>query len=434
MIGATDALIGFALMLGMMFVGVPVAAALFLVAALGAALWLGMPMLMAFGGNSWSVLNDFTLTSIPLFILLGEILLRSGMADRMYESLSDWVSRWPGGLLHTNVLASGVFAAVSGSSVATAATIGSVALPAMASRGYAPRMALGSIAAGATLGILIPPSINMIIYGAMTNTSIGRLFLAGVAPGLLMMALFLGWIALASRLNPQICGAPAPTRPLGERLRRLSGLAPPVVIFAVVMGGIYAGWATPTEAAALGVLAAVALAALARRLSVAMLHQAFEATVRLSAMILLILVAAQFLNFAIGVMGVPQAMTRLVAAMAGSPLEALLLLTVFYLVIGCFLETLSMMVATIPVVFPIVVHFGIDPVWFGVFLVILMEVALITPPIGMNLYVVQGVRGEGPISDVIRGAAPFVLVMLAMVAVLIALPQLALWLPDRVFG
>ncbi len=434
MIGATDALIGFALMLGMMFVGVPVAAALFLVAALGAALWLGMPMLMAFGGNSWSVLNDFTLTSIPLFILLGEILLRSGMADRMYESLSDWVSRWPGGLLHTNVLASGVFAAVSGSSVATAATIGSVALPAMASRGYAPRMALGSIAAGATLGILIPPSINMIIYGAMTNTSIGRLFLAGVAPGLLMMALFLGWIALASRLNPEICGAPAPTRPLGERLRRLSGLAPPVVIFAVVMGGIYAGWATPTEAAALGVLAAVALAALARRLSVAMLHQAFEATVRLSAMILLILVAAQFLNFVIGVMGVPQAMTRLVAAMAGSPLEALLLLTVFYLVIGCFLETLSMMVATIPVVFPIVVHFGIDPVWFGVFLVILMEVALITPPIGMNLYVVQGVRGEGPISDVIRGAAPFVLVMLAMVAVLIALPQLALWLPDRVFG
>ncbi|SEA33029.1 TRAP transporter large permease [Rubrimonas cliftonensis] len=434
MIGATDALIGFALMLGMMFLGVPVAAALFLVAALGAAVWLGMPMLMAFGGNSWSVLNDFTLTSIPLFILLGEILLRSGMADRMYESLSDWVSRWPGGLLHTNVLASGVFAAVSGSSVATAATIGSVALPAMASRGYAPRMALGSIAAGATLGILIPPSINMIIYGAMTNTSIGRLFLAGVAPGLLMMALFLGWIALASRLNPEICGVPAPTRPLGERLRRLSGLAPPIVIFAVVMGGIYAGWATPTEAAALGVLAAVALAALARRLSVTMLHQAFEATVRLSAMILLILVAAQFLNFVIGVMGVPQAMTRLVAAMAGSPLEALLLLTLFYLVIGCFLETLSMMVATIPVVFPIVVHFGIDPVWFGVFLVILMEVALITPPIGMNLYVVQGVRGEGPISDVIRGAAPFVLVMLAMVALLIALPQLALWLPDRVFG
>jgi tripartite ATP-independent transporter DctM subunit len=433
MISAAAALTGFALMLGCMFLGIPVAAALFLVAALGGWLYLGTPVLMVFGSNSWSVLNDFVLTSIPLFVLLGELLLRSGIADRMYGALSDWVSRWPGGLLHTNVLSSGVFAAVSGSSVATAATVGTVALPALGARGYDERMALGSIAAGATLGILIPPSINMIIYGSMTNTSIGRLFLAGVLPGLAMIGLFLAWIALRCRLDPSLAGRAEDAPPLRERLARLRWLIPPVVIFGIVMGGIYGGLATPTEAAALGVLAALALAAWERRMSVAMLHACFVSTVRLSAMILLILLAASFLNFIIGIMGVPQALTELVSTYASGPVTVLLLLLVFYLVLGCFLETLSMMVATIPIVFPVVQHFGIDPVWFGVFLVIMMEVALIPPPIGMNLYVVQGVRGRGAMGDVIRGALPYVAVMLATIGLLIAVPGLALWLPDRVF-
>jgi tripartite ATP-independent transporter DctM subunit len=351
----------------------------------------------------------------------------------MYNSLGDWVGRWPGGLFHTNVASSGLFAAVSGSSVATAATIGTVALPALRERRYDERMALGSIAAGATLGILIPPSINMIIYGSMSNTSIGQLFVAGLIPGIILLLFFMGWIVLATRLKPGLAGDPIPPMPLKARLLSLVHLAPPVFIFVIVMGSIYFGWATPTEAAALGVLAALVMAAVQRRLSIPMLHAAFLSTVRLSAMILLILVAAQFLNFIIGIMGVPQALTGLVASFASSPLEVMLLLVVFYLVLGCFLETLSMMVASIPVVMPIVIHFGIDPVWFGVFLVIMMEVALITPPIGMNLYVVQGVRGTGPLTDVIVGALPFVLIMLAMVALLIAVPQIALFLPERMF-
>ncbi|MEM8854481.1 MAG: TRAP transporter large permease [Pseudomonadota bacterium] len=420
-------------MLAMMLVGIPVAAALFLTAALGGLLYLGLPTLMVFGSNTWSVLNDFILTSIPLFILLGEILLRSGISDRMYGALGGLVGRWPGGLFHTNVASSGLFAAVSGSSVATAATIGTVALPALRERGYDERMALGSIAAGATLGILIPPSINMIIYGSMSNTSIGQLFIAGLIPGAILLSFFMGWIVLATLLRPGLAGEAPDRLSLRQRLTSLVHLAPPVFIFVIVMGSIYFGWATPTEAASLGVLAALVMAAVQRRLSIAMLHGAFLSTVRLSAMILLILVAAQFLNFIIGIMGVPQALTALVASFASTPLEVMLLLVVFYLVLGCFLETLSMMVASIPVVMPIVLHFGIDPVWFGVFLVIMMEVALITPPIGMNLYVVQGVRGQGPLTDVIIGALPFVVIMLAMVALLIAVPQIATFLPERMF-
>ena len=434
MISAAGALTGFAMMLAMMLLGLPIAAALFLTAAIGGLLYLGTPTLLVFGNSTWSVLNDFVLTSIPLFILLGEILLRSGISDRMYQALGDWVGRWPGGLFHTNIASSGLFAAVSGSSVATAATIGTVALPALRERGYDERLSLGSIAAGSTLGILIPPSINMIIYGSMSNTSIGQLFVAGIVPGLVILALFMGWIILVTTLKPSLAGDPAAALPLRQRLLRLVHLAPPVFIFVIVMGSIYLGWATPTEAAALGVLAATAMAALVGRLTIAMLHAAFLSTAKLTAMILLILVAAQFLNFIIGIMGVPQALTGLVASIASSPLEVILLLVVFYLVLGCFLETLSMMVASIPVVMPIVIFFGIDPVWFGVFLVVMMEVALITPPIGMNLYVVQGVRGDGPISDVIIGALPFVFIMLAMVALLIAVPGIALWLPEHMFG
>lgn len=434
MISISGALIGFCVMLGLLFIGLPVAATLFLVAVLGAATYLGTPTLLAFGNNTWSVLNDFVLTSIPLFILLGEVLLRSGITDRMYVSLSDWVSRLPGGLLHTNIAASGLFAAVSGSSVATAATIGTVAVPALQSRGYDDRLALGSIAAGATLGILIPPSINMIIYGAMSNTSIGQLFVAGVVPGLIMMALFMGWIIVASLLRPSLVGRAEAVAPLGERLGRLVDLAPPLVIFVLVMGSIYFGWATPTEGAALGVLVALAMAALQRRLSFAMLNECFLSTSRITAMILLILIAAQFVNFVIGILGVPQALTGAIAALGATQLQVIVLLIVFYLVLGCFLETLSMMVATIPVVMPIVIHFDIDPVWFGIFLVIMMEVALITPPVGMNLYVVQGVRGSGKITEVIHGALPFVAVMLLMVAILVAAPEIALWLPRQMFG
>ena len=435
MITVSEAFVGFFIMLGLMLIGLPVAGALFAVAILGALMYLGTPTLMMFGNQMWSILHDFVLTAIPMFILLGEILVRSGITDRMYTALSDWMRRWPGGLLHTNIGACGMFSAVSGSSVATAATIGTVALPSMKRNGYSERLALGTIAAGATLGILIPPSINMIIYGSMSNTSIGRLFLAAIVPGLLLIAMFMIFVAVICVLRPRMGGDALPPVPMSERLARLKDLLPPLLIFAVVMGSIYTGWATPTESAAVGVIAALVLAAARRRLSIRMLNESVLAVVRITAMIMLIVLAAQLLSFVMGVLRIPQAITTLVADTGATQLQIILMLIVFYLILGCFLETLSMMITTIPIVMPIVLFFGIDPVWFGVFLVLMMEIALITPPLGMNLFIVQGVRPNGgSVMDVVWGAMPFTLIMLLMVAILIAFPQVALFVPDVLYG
>lgn len=433
MIDFAGAAIGFGLMLGMMVLGVHVAVSIFLISVLGAVVYLGPQLLNTFGTQLWAVMNDFILTAIPLFILLGELLLRSGITQKMYHGLSDWLGRLPGGLLHTNIGASALFASVSGSSVATAATISTVALPEFRARGYNERLVLGSIAAGATLGILIPPSVNLIIYGALTSTSIGRLFAAGIVPGLLLAALFMVAIALICTIYPKLAGIEMERPDLAQRMRSLRHLVPPLSVFAVVMGSIYLGWATPTEAAAVGVLMAFALAAGNRALNFRMLHEAFISTVRTTAMILLIIIAAFYLKFIIGILGVPQAMTAFVAAMDLTTLQFILALVVFYLILGCFIETLSMMVGTLPIVFPVVVFMGIDPVWFGIFLVLMMELALITPPVGMNLFVVQGVRRTGPVTDVFWGVLPFVVVVLVMVALITAFPALVTWLPYRIF-
>lgn len=433
MIGVFEAGTGFLLMLGLMLIGLPVAVALFVTAFIGAWAFLGWGTLMSFGNQMWSGQNDFILTAIPLFVFLGEILVRSGVADGLYRFLSDWMRKLPGGLLHSNIGASAVFAAVSGSSVATAATISTVALPILSEREYDPRLTTGSIAAGATLGILIPPSINMIIYGSMTNTSIGQLFAAGIVPGLLLTSLFMLLICVLCILNPTLAGPKLPDRSWSEKIESLIDIFPPFLIFLVVMGTIYLGWATPTESAAIGVTCSLLVAVAKRRFTLALLHESMIATVRISAMILLIMVGAHFLNFVIGVLGVPQALTAFVSQFGAGPVQILLLLIVFYLILGCFMETLSMMIATLPVVFPLILHYEIDPVWFGIFLVLMMEIGLITPPIGMNLYVVQGVRGEGSIIDVIRGSLPFVLLMLAFTGLLIVWPDLALWLPRQLF-
>ena len=434
MIGLWEAALGFAFMLGMMFLGFHVAVVMFAVGLLGAALTIGSPIVLAAGTQLWSASDNFVLLAVPLFVLLGEILVRGGSTDRMYRALAHWLSPLPGGLLHTNIGASALFAAVSGSSVATAATIGTVALPAFRNRGYDPRLVLGSVAAGATLGILIPPSINMIIYGAMTNTSVGRLYSAGIVPGLLLTALFMLVIVTVSWWRPSMAGAREPMAPLRVRLRALWGLVPPLGIFAVVMGTIYAGWATPTESAAVAVVVALLMTAAERRLSISMLHDCFVATVQVTAMITLIVVAAFYLNFVIGILGIPQALARFVAEIGAGPIETMLVLFVFYLILGCFLETLSMMIGTIPVVFPLVLTLGIDPVWFGIFLVVMCELALITPPVGMNLYVVQGVRREGSVVQVIQGTMPFLAMMVLLTVVLTYWQDVALWLPRITFG
>ena len=409
---------------------VPVAAALGVLGLALGEIYARFPLSLAMGEMAWSTSNSFLLVAIPFFVLLGEILLRSGIAERMYGALVQWMPWLPGGLMHSNIVTCGLFAATSGSSVATAATIGTVALGEVERRGYNERLFLGTIAAGGTLGILIPPSINMIVYGVLTETSIPKLYLAGILPGLVLVVLFSLTVLIACLLRPELDGARAPTD-WAARWRTLPDLVPPILIFVAVIGSIYAGLATATESAALGVLAALGVAAWHRRLTPSMLRAALEGTMRTTAMIMAILVAAYFLNFVITSIGLTMQVNRAITALGLSPIELLLVVIVFYLVLGMFLETLSMMVATVPIIVPLLVQAGFDPVWVGILIVLLMETAMITPPVGINLFVVQGLRKKGRIDDVIIGAAPFVVTLVVMIGVLVAWPDLALWLPRQ---
>ena len=417
-----------AILLVLLALAVPVAAGLGFVGLALSEIYSKLPLALALGEMAWATSNNFLLVAIPFFVLLGEILLRSGMAERMYNALVLWVPWLPGGLMHSNIAACAMFAATSGSSVATAATIGTVAMGEIKKHGYSERLFLGTIAAGGTLGILIPPSINLIVYGALTDASIPKLYLAGIIPGLVLASLFSLTVLILCLLRPAFAGRRTRTD-WPERIRALPDLIPPLLIFLAVIGSIYAGLATATESAALGVIAALGVAAWHRRLTVRMLLHAFEGTMRTTAMIMAILIAAYFLNFVISSIGLTAQVNRLVTGLGLSPTELLLGVIVFYLSLGCFMETLSMMVATVPIIAPIMIKAGYDPIWFGVMVVILLETAMITPPVGINLYVVQGLRQRGKIDDVIIGSAPFIVTMLLMIALLSYWPDLALWLP-----
>ncbi|MCY4504230.1 MAG: TRAP transporter large permease, partial [Alphaproteobacteria bacterium] len=337
------------------------------------------------------------------------------------------------GLMHANIGSCAIFAASSGSSVATAATVGTVAYPQIERRAYNERLFLGSLAAGGTLGILIPPSINLILYGLLTDSSVPELYLAGIIPGAILSALFMTAIVVACLWRREWGGARIETS-WRDRIRTLPDLVPPIMLFVVVVGSIYAGVATPTEAASVGVCFALMLSAWTRTLTFTMLREAFEGTMRTTAMIMLIILAAVFLNFVLGFIGVTQAMIAFMAELGLTPIEFMILLVIFYLILGMFMETLSMMLTTVPVIFPIVVQMGFDPVWFGVMITVLMETALITPPIGVNLYVVHGIRARGgKFNDVAYGSIPFVVSMLVMVALLIVYEDLALYLPTLVY-
>ncbi|MEZ5659421.1 MAG: TRAP transporter large permease [Burkholderiaceae bacterium] len=387
-----------------------------------------------FGGFLWDKSVEYVLLSIPLFILLGEINLRSGVAARMYSAVAKWLSWLPGGLMHANIGASAIFSATSGSSIATAATIGTVAYPEIARRGYSEPLFLGSIAAGGTLGILIPPSITLIVYGVLTENSVPELYLAGIIPGILLAVLFSLMIMAYCLIRPQASGQPESVG-WAERLRCLPDLLPPLIIFFGVVGTIYAGWATPTESASIGVVVSLILAALAGRLNWRMLIESFENTVKTTAMVMFIIFSAMILNIVIGFLGYIQALSAWIGQLGLSPVQLIMLIVVFYVIIGMFMETFSMMLTTIGLVYPLVTAAGFDGVWFGVMVTLLMEVALITPPIGVNLFVVHGIRGPGArFRDVWTGAIPFVIAMLLMVALLVWQPWLATWLPSSVYG
>ncbi|WGF86631.1 TRAP transporter large permease [Marinivivus vitaminiproducens] len=421
------------LLIALLALSIPVAASLGLLGLILDQAFSVFPLRLATGEVAWAASTDFILVAIPMFILLGEILLRSGIAQRMYAAMSHWLSWLPGGLMHSNVGACTMFSAVCGSSVATAATIGTLAVGEIERQRYNERMFLGTIAAGGTLGILIPPSINMIVYGVLTQTSIPQLYLAGIVPGLILAGLFMLTVLIACTLRPVWGGAPLRTD-WSARLRSLPDLLPPLLIFAVIIGSIYTGWATPTESAGVGVLAALALAALRRQVSIAMLRQVIEGTMRTTAMIMAILIAASFLNFVLNGIGLTAAVEGWVLGLGLSPTATLVAIILFYLVLGMFMESLTMMVATVPIITPVIVSLGFDPVWFGVLIMLLVETAMITPPVGINLYVVQGVRTRGQLHDVIIGTLPFLIALLAMIVLLVVMPSLAVWLPQSVAG
>lgn len=422
--------LAFVAMVAAMLVGLPIAVAMAAIGIVGGIWSYGIPFIDSIAPVVWGVHNENLLTSIPLFVLLGELLLRSGIADRMYLSLSAWFGRLPGGLLHTNIGSCALFAATSGSSVATAATIGTVALPSLLKRGYPVRASLGSIAAGGTLGILIPPSVNMIIYGSLTNTSIGKLFVAGIIPGLLLTAVFMLYI-LASSLASGSSKREEKV-PMAERIALLKHLVPPMIVFGIVMGSLYFGIATATESAALGVMVALFFVWKSNKLQWVLLRTCFISTARVSGMILLIITAAFILNLTISLTGVAEAMTKWVTGLGLSATGLILGLIVFYLILGMFMDVLSMMVATIPITFPIATALGIDPIWFGIFIILMCELGLITPPVGMNLFVVHGIRPDkGGIEDVMWGALPYAILIILFTILLMVWPELATWLPTK---
>lgn len=385
----------------------------------------------ALGEIFWRSSNDFLIVAVPMFVLLGELVLRAGIAKRMYDALGHWLSWLPGGLMHTNVGSCAMFAATSGSSVATAATLGTVAMPECERHGYNRRLFLGTLASGGTLGILIPPSINLIVYGLLTNTSVPKLYLAGFLPGILLALLFMGTVLVACLVRPDFGGEPVRSS-WRARFHSLVDLLPPLFLFLLVIGSIYAGLATPTEAAALGVIGALVLSVWTGTLSVDMLKDALLSTMRTTGVIMLIILAAVYLNFVLAAIGLTRELTQFIESLGLTPLQMIIAIVVFYIVLGCFLETFSMMLTTVPLIAPIIIALGYDPIWFGILLMVLLEMALITPPIGINLYVIQGIRNDIRFNDVAIGSFPFVVAMALTVVLLITFPQVALWLPDLV--
>jgi len=415
-------------LLGLLALSIPVGIVLFLLGIGIDQFFSAFPLIRGLGALVWSSSNSATLIAIPFFVLLGEILVRSGVAARTYAALDKWVSWLPGGLVHANIATATMFSATSGSSVATAATVATVAMPQAEKLGYDPKLFSGAIAAGGTLGIMIPPSINLIVYGFLTQTSIPQLFLAGLIPGLGLALAFVVMTAIICTLRPSL-GGDRRTFPLSAMMGALVQLVPILLLFAAIVGSIYKGWATPTEAAAVGVAGAFIIAYFFGRVDVAMVGQATLGTVKVTSMIMLIVIGASFLNFTLASAGLGRELQAFLNGLGLTAVSTMLVIVLIYIVLGFFIETLSLMVVTIPIMVPLVIELGYDPIWFGILMIVLVEMALITPPVGLNLYVVQGARTSGNLSDVMLGVIPYVLVLLLMAAALLIFPQIALFLP-----
>lgn len=398
--------------------------------------WIGMQLFSARPAGDamavtvWGSASSWTLTALPLFMWMGEILFRTKLSESMFRGLAPWVSKLPGRLLHTNVVGCTIFAAVSGSSAATCATIGKMSLPELKKRGYPEDITIGSLAGAGTLGLLIPPSIIMIVYGVTADVSIAKLFVAGIVPGIVLAALFSGYIALWAAVNGKRIPVPQEVLSFGQKLFESRHLIPVVLLIGAVLGSIYSGVATATEAAAVGVVGSLLLSAAQGSLNWKTFRDSLMGATRLYCMIALILAGAAFLTLSMGYIGLPRHLAEFVASLGLSPFMLMIALAIFYIILGCFLDGISMVVLTMGVVLPTVQAAGFDLVWFGIFLVIVVEMAQITPPVGFNLFVLQGMTGR-EITYIARVTMPFFLLMCGMVLLLWFFPQIATWMPGK---
>ena len=398
--------------------------------------WIGMQLFSsrpagdAMAVTIWGSSSSWTLTALPLFVWMGEILFRTKLSESMFRGLAPWVTKLPGRLLHTNVIGCTIFAAVSGSSAATCATIGKMTLPELQSRGYPEDITIGSLAGAGTLGLLIPPSIIMIVYGVTADVSISKLFIAGVIPGIVLASLFSGYLVVWALMNPGKVPMVDNTMTFMERVSESRHLIPVVLLIGAVLGSIYTGIATATEAAAIGVVGSLLLSLAQRSMSWATFKEALLGATRLYCMIALILAGAAFLTLSMGYIGLPRHLAEFINSIGLSPFMLMIVLTIFYIVLGCFLDGISMVVLTMGVILPTVQAAHYDLVWFGIFVVIVVEMAQITPPVGFNLFVLQGMTGK-EITYIARVTLPFFFLMCAMVLILWFFPQIATWLPQK---
>ena len=414
----------------LLFSGMPIAFGLMAMGIIGIYAFLPRAIPGDASIQAFNAVNSFTLTACTMYIFMGELLVRSRVSEMVYQSLEKILGKLPGGLLHAVIVFCALFAAVSGSSVATAAMIGTVALPSMKQRRYDPKLMYGAMAAGGTLGILIPPSVIMIIYGALAGVSIAKCFFAGIIPGIILGLMFMGYVAIQVTRDPSL----APTLDLKvswkEKFLALGGIAPVFLLAVIILGGIYMGIWTPTEAAALGCVAAIIIIIAYRRMNRSMLIESLRGTLYSSSMLTMILAGAGIISYVISYLRIPNLLAESIVDMKLSPHMVLAAVCLIYYIMGCFIEGICMVIITVPIIFPVMMALGFDPVWFAVVLTINIEVGLITAPVGMNLYILKGIDPEGKFEDIAMGSLPFVIIMTAMLVILAIFPKLATWLPD----
>jgi tripartite ATP-independent transporter DctM subunit len=411
--------------------GVWVGLALLGVAYVGMELFTPRPPGDAMITTIWTASSSWTLTALPLFIWMGEILFRTRLSEDMFKGLSPWMARLPGGLVHTNIVGCTVFAAVSGSSAATLTTVGKMSIPELRKRNYPENLVIGTLAGAATLGLMIPPSLTLIVYGVTINESITKLFMAGILPGLVLALMFMSYVAIMSKLSSKFDPNPEPKMSFGQKVANSRFLIPVICLILLVIGSMYMGFATATEAAAFGVIGSLVLAAVQGSLSWNTFVESLMGATRTSAMIMLILAGAAFLSLSMGFTGLPRGLADFISGMELSRFELLMALLVFYIILGCFLDGISSVVLTMAVVEPMIRDAGIDLIWFGIFIVVVIEMAQITPPIGFNLFVLQGMTHH-EMNYIAKAALPMFAIMVLMVFVLIGVPELATWLPDNI--